>query len=861
MTLRLLLVPEDAPAMASFTKLPKRLQNTGHQIRPKSARPNPIRQINDVNHRRKQQAAAAAAAASASTAGSPPPNPKAFSSSGPQCPNKSCPNPNVVDGTCRTCGRVADDSNIVAEVQFGENSQGAAIVQGSFLGADQGGVRSAGGPGFRRVAGGGSETRERNHREAKQMMQGFATQLNLSDYIVMAGVQKYKLVQMHNFNQGRSVNANVAVCMYLACRAETPCKVMLIDFADLVKEDVFKLGRLMKKILTDFPDTKLGFEPVYVEDLIYRFASKLEFGTLTNTVAQTAIRLLQRMDRDWMVMGRRPSGLCGACLIMAARMYNFRRTVREVVYVAKVTMHTLQARLDEFAYLPSARLTVEEFLTQDMLYEEHDPPSFYKNTEEYQAMMQEKRKAYKKRKRKTTDSDDDGDDITQDGNAVASENGTPSRDPQEAATPALPAIPIDPALLTPPATASQQPKARDADGFVIPPLPRPSGDSDASKQGDRSVIEQATRAGGSQLDVLAAEYGDVATPEPLDPDVMAIAGATGADVSSPAASPAAASGTGKKRRKKAEGSSVRTQATFRKPEYLDDEWEHDEDELEQLITERLNDPKSIEHAQAFANAEQRARLMVMEQERAAQAAASSTPGDTATPGTPIKVSEAPDVTEDEFADDPEVKNCLLSVEEREIKEMIWVNENKDWLRKQQEKAFKLKMAAAGPPKKTRRRAKKARMGEGQSSPASTPGEAAVNVLQNRAYSKRINYDAIRGLFDSAANHRGPGSVVGSEFTGSRATSITGSPEPGDRLDEDTASVVAPRRAEVRRPTPPPPASKRAGEEGAPEEGSEAEEEEAEDDYHDGAGFDGDDDNQEFGGEPYDEEEGFGEDDD
>ncbi|CAL8298184.1 unnamed protein product [Arctogadus glacialis] len=45
---------------------------------------------------------------------------------------------------------------------------------------------------------------------------------------------------------------------------------------------------------------------------IPRFAQLLEFGEKNRDVSMTALRLLQRMKRDWMHTGRRPSGLCGA---------------------------------------------------------------------------------------------------------------------------------------------------------------------------------------------------------------------------------------------------------------------------------------------------------------------------------------------------------------------------------------------------------------------------------------------------------------------------------------------------------------------------------------------------------------------
>jgi len=43
-----------------------------------------------------------------------------------------------------------------------------------------------------------------------------------------------------------------------------------------------------------------------------RFAHKLEFGDKTHAVSMTALRVVQRMKRDSIHSGRRPSGLCGA---------------------------------------------------------------------------------------------------------------------------------------------------------------------------------------------------------------------------------------------------------------------------------------------------------------------------------------------------------------------------------------------------------------------------------------------------------------------------------------------------------------------------------------------------------------------
>jgi hypothetical protein len=45
-------------------------------------------------------------------------------------------------------------------------------------------------------------------------------------------------------------------------------------------------------------------------------------------VTQTAMRLVQSMKRDWMLTGRRPSGICGAALYLAAHIHGVDKSKR-----------------------------------------------------------------------------------------------------------------------------------------------------------------------------------------------------------------------------------------------------------------------------------------------------------------------------------------------------------------------------------------------------------------------------------------------------------------------------------------------------------------------------------------------------
>ncbi|KKK14809.1 hypothetical protein P175DRAFT_0487364 [Aspergillus ochraceoroseus IBT 24754] len=294
------------------------------------------------------------------------------------CPNPGCPAPHIIEDegqkVCSGCGTVVSEANIVSEVTFGETSSGAAVVQGAFVGEDQTHVRSYG-PGFQR--GGAMESREITEQNGNRYITQLSRALTIPESAMKAAGQVFKLAVGLNFIQGRRTKTVAAVCLYIACRRQDGNTVMLIDFADVLMINVFKLGRTYKSLLDEL---RLGgnvflMNPIDPESLIYRFAKQLEFGSSTMQVAGEAVRIVQRMNRDWMTTGRRPAGICGAALILAARMNNFRRTVREVVYVVKVTEITISQRLNEFSSTESGELTVDQFRSVQ-LENTHDPPSF-----------------------------------------------------------------------------------------------------------------------------------------------------------------------------------------------------------------------------------------------------------------------------------------------------------------------------------------------------------------------------------------------------------------------------------------------------------------------------------------------------
>ncbi|KAI2076060.1 transcription factor TFIIIB subunit brf1 [Ophidiomyces ophidiicola] len=584
------------------------------------------------------------------------------------CPNPGCPAPNIVedDGqrVCSGCGTVISEANIVSEITFGESSSGAAIVQGTYIAADQSHVRSTG-PGFQR--GGGIESREITEQNGNRYIAQLSRALHIPESASKAAGQIFKLAVGLNFIQGRRTKTVAAICLYVACRRQDGNTVMLIDFADVlmvwlifttqldsdltsIQINVFKLGRTYKALLDEL---RIGgnifiMNPIDPESLIYRFAKQLEFGPSMMQVASEAVRIVQRMSRDWMITGRRPAGICGAALILAARMNNFRRTVREVVYVVKVTELTINQRLNEFKATDSGDLTVDQFRSVD-LETSHDPPSFSHSKDPKRARTGKKRKAPE-----TAAEIEDDDEPSQ----------------------------------TPP---PERPRRVDADGFAIPDIPV-----------DPTILSPETE--GSELS--------------SDPNTVS-------------------SDTAKAGRRKTSNAPLLPEPTAAELA--------SESALESEMTELLSSGSSL-----VASAEvPKTNGRVPENSPA---------------NSPTKpVPDTEEIDPMEFDSDPEVRYCLLSPEEVEIKERIWVHENKDYLRDQQTKALKRALAeadpsAAGSSHKPRKR-RKGRMGdvtylsgegpdgERTSSRASTPAEATRLMLERRGFSKKINYSLLEKLYE------------------------------------------------------------------------------------------------------------------
>ncbi|KAI3629629.1 hypothetical protein MIR68_011064 [Amoeboaphelidium protococcarum] len=301
-------------------------------------------------------------------------------------PCESCPGSIIeYDSTtgssyCTSCGVVVEENTITSEVTFIEGGDGSSRMIGQFVAQDRTGLRSLT---LRNRRINASQSREETIANAKRKIQEVAYALKgLNDYHIDRATQCYKMALMKEFTQGRKGSHVIAACLYIVCRQEKTVH-MLIDFSDVLHINVYSLGNTFLKLIRVL-DLKLPL----IDPSLYlsRFAAQLELGEKTHQVTTDALRLVQRMKRDWIHLGRRPNGICGASLLIACRMHGFKRTQYDIIRVVKIGDMTLRSRLNEFMETPSAELSVDQFRVTDLTEECH-PPSFKQQSRTHQIQV------------------------------------------------------------------------------------------------------------------------------------------------------------------------------------------------------------------------------------------------------------------------------------------------------------------------------------------------------------------------------------------------------------------------------------------------------------------------------------------
>ncbi|KAL9600688.1 MAG: hypothetical protein Q9219_003018 [cf. Caloplaca sp. 3 TL-2023] len=720
---------------------------------------------------------------------------------------------------CQTCGTVLQETNIVSDNMFIDAPGGESMRTGVTVGNDAARARVYDALAARIVGGMSSrEVSEANGRQAIRAVAGHP--LNIVQDLQDTAMQVYKLCLANNFVQGRLTKSVAAVCLYIACRrSKENNKFMLIDFADKCYINVFKLGSIFKDLLDVLHLSSSAFqslEPINIESLILRFAEQMNFGRMKQRIANEAVRIVQRMSRDWMTDGRRPAGICGAALILAARMNNFRRVVREVVYTVKVAEVTILKRLDEFSQTESSGLTVEEFRTKDLERAE-DPPSFRNKDKAKKKKKNKKGKRKRAREIEENDEEDDAVEATE-GASERELSATPSNANDQLQTPAAtqaqrdrqsmppPPVPIDPALLHVSRERVAQPREQSESSNAGLSSKRgrgrPPGKVKPTAPPSRDDLQLEARIEADIEDILRNENNvENARNIHQNPDAPGFSSvtrtpATDPPTPSPMQPPATLANTTRQ-----------SPSPQREPQ------------AEQPVQpENTTEPRSPPQTQQSpsnqaVNNRSHSRSSTPQssnsQPHSRSTSQSPSPPPEQTPIKPIQLITATSTTQplldaipnseiipdSEFASDPEITNCLLTASEIAIKERLWVHENSEYLRAQQSKLLRRQLAEQNGTARVvvRRKRRRTRMGDlrgiydveaGEEAGPKDAAEAVERMMRKRGFSRKINYGVIGKAYES----KGGTPTRGSEGDGSRTGSVVlgasdGSPA-GERMEDN-----------------------------------------------------------------------------
>ena len=278
------------------------------------------------------------------------------------------PNTNILQ--CFTCGTVYEESQIVEDMAFDDERRAVGtLVNGSTGQYYWRGGRNT----LSKIADNSKLRLSETYKEIEK----YAKILTIPKNVVDVAKRCYNLALDNKFTQGRKKNHMIGAILYLACRKSNTIH-LLIDFSEVLRVNIFKLGTLYIQLVKIL---KCEIKIIDPSLFIHRYCIKFNFGNKSKEVVTTALKILQFMKRDWITTGRRPAGICGACILISARLNQLNVDINDIAKVVHVSSKTILNRIEEFSLTRVANMTMEEFKSfkEADFYPGADPPAFLKN--------------------------------------------------------------------------------------------------------------------------------------------------------------------------------------------------------------------------------------------------------------------------------------------------------------------------------------------------------------------------------------------------------------------------------------------------------------------------------------------------
>ena len=189
-------------------------------------------------------------------------------------------------------------------------------------------------------------------------------------------------------------------CIYIACR-QYKLPYLLIDFAKIVKINVYKLAKNFRNICDTIP-IKLDTIPMkqYIR-FIQRYNMHLNFKDKIDNVNQTSIKILKAMKANSIIDGRRIEGVCGCVIFISSKLNGFKRSLKRISNLVNISIKTIKQRIDEVSRTDIAKMSLDEFNADNFKQNRHWKqfklaPAYIKSELKYKREMIAKKEESKK---------------------------------------------------------------------------------------------------------------------------------------------------------------------------------------------------------------------------------------------------------------------------------------------------------------------------------------------------------------------------------------------------------------------------------------------------------------------------------
>lgn len=181
---------------------------------------------------------------------------------------------------------------------------------------------------------------KRNMLIASTELKRISTILNLPNYVKEDAMRLYIEAFKKKLLRGRSINAMVAACLYLACRRKELPRTLqeILEEASANSKDVRRsYTTLIRELKLNPPSTDpVSLIPKYMTDL-----------GLNSEIEQLTTKILNAYRLKYSISGKDPKGLCAGAIYLACRIKNKELTQQRIVEAVGVTEVTLRSRYKE----------------------------------------------------------------------------------------------------------------------------------------------------------------------------------------------------------------------------------------------------------------------------------------------------------------------------------------------------------------------------------------------------------------------------------------------------------------------------------------------------------------------------------